>query len=300
MNRPEWKKRISRMILHIRRISAVIERDRVMVYAAQASYFVLISAAPFVMLFFLVLGLVLPMSPQQITDIVTAVLPEQMQEFGIQFLSEIFNRGNVPLLSVTTIFILWSASKGIRSIGNGIQNIYDENRGRGYIRNTVNSLLYTLAFIATITLSMVVLVFGSSIQKLLTEKFDPRFEPILRLLDLKNIIFFVMLTFLFMLSYHGLAKSAISINGQFFGAAVAAAGWLVFSWGFSIYIKYFSNYPILYGGLAALVLFLLWLYMCMVILLLGAELNKWRYESKKRRAALLDGEQKRLYREDNG
>ena len=46
---------------------------------------------------------------------------------------------------------------------------------------------------------------------------------------------------LFMLSYHGLARSSITINGQFFGAVLAAAGWLAFSWGFSVYIKYFSN-----------------------------------------------------------
>ncbi len=281
-----WRERYSRAVRLVRRVSNIIERDRVMVYAAQAAYFVLISAVPFIMLFFLVLGLVIPLSAEQIAGIASSILPEQMQQFGVQFLSEIFNRGNIPLLSVTSIFILWSASKGIRSIGDGIQNIYDENRGRSYIRNAVNSLLYTLAFIATISLSMLVLVFGTPIQNLLLERFDPRFEPLLRLLDLKNIIFFIMLTFLFMLSYHGLARSSITINGQFFGAVLAAAGWLAFSWGFSVYIKYFSNYPILYGGLAALVLFLLWLYMCMVILLLGAELNKWRYESRRRRAAL--------------
>ncbi len=253
-----------------------------MVYAAQAAYFVLLSAVPFLMLFFLILGAVVPLSPAQISDIAASVLPAQLRETGIQFLSEIFNTGNAPLISVTTVFILWSASKGIRSIGAGVQNIYGQTRARGYLRNVLFSLLYTLAFIATITLSVVVLVFGTPIQNLLISKVDERFTLLIRLLDLKNIIFFVMLTFLFMLIYNGLAKSELTINEQFFGAVIAAVGWLAFSWGFSIYIRYFSNYPILYGGFAALLLFLLWLYMCMVVLLLGAELNKWRYEKKRK------------------
>ncbi len=256
-----------------------------MVYAAQASYFVLMSAVPFIMLFFQILGRVFPLSPAQISDIAGSILPEQLRESGIRFLSEVFQRGSIPLLSVTSVFILWAASKGIRSIGDGVQNIYAENRGRSYIRNAVNSLLYTLAFIVTIALTMVVLVFGAPLQAWLVSKVDARFTLLIALLDLKNLIFFVMLTFLFMLVYHGLAKSELHINDQFAGAALAAGGWLAFSWAFSIYIKYFSNYPILYGSLAALLLFLLWMYMCMVILLLGAELNKWRHEQHKRRVA---------------
>ncbi|MBQ8495292.1 MAG: YihY/virulence factor BrkB family protein, partial [Clostridia bacterium] len=37
----------------------------------------------------------------------------------------------------------------------------------------------------------------------------------------------------------------------------------------------FANYSFIYGSLTAVVLLLLWLYACMVILLLGAEINAY-------------------------
>jgi uncharacterized BrkB/YihY/UPF0761 family membrane protein len=42
---------------------------------------------------------------------------------------------------------------------------------------------------------------------------------------------------------------------------------------FSIYVSRFSNYTYVYGGLGAILLFLLWLYMIMYIMFIGAELN---------------------------
>ena len=63
------------------------------------------------------------------------------------------------------------------------------------------------------------------------------------------------------------------IFGQIPGALVAAVGWLLFSLLFALYVDRFSNYTSLYGGLSAIVVFMLWLYVCMYILLLGGEIN---------------------------
>ena len=65
------------------------------------------------------------------------------------------------------------------------------------------------------------------------------------------------------------------------GAMVASAGWIVYSFGYSVYIKHFSSYSALYGSLGAVMLFMLWLYMCMNILLCGALLNKISADGKK-------------------
>ena len=58
------------------------------------------------------------------------------------------------------------------------------------------------------------------------------------------------------------------------GAALAAAGWLGFSFFYSLYIDNFADYTLVYGSLAAVVLLMLWLYFCMNIFLFGAQLNK--------------------------
>ena len=57
------------------------------------------------------------------------------------------------------------------------------------------------------------------------------------------------------------------------GAILSAAGWLGFSYLYSFYIDRMSNYSAMYGSLTAIVLCMIWLYACMYIMFIGAELN---------------------------
>ncbi len=268
--------KIKRFLVPVERMLSVMQRDRLTVYAGQASFFALMSSVPLIMLLVSLFSALFPLDTAEILALTTEFLPDSLHGFGEQFLSGIFSAPTAPLASASSIALLWAASRGIRAIGDGIQNIYNERARRSYVRNIAVSLLYTLAFLLFILLALVILVFGAPLQDLIRRLLGA--DSLLYLVfDLKNIIFFVLLTLLFMLSYSGIAKSCIPFRSQFFGAAVAAGGWLLFSFFYSLYIRYFSNYPNLYGGLAALLLLMLWLHILMIILLFGAELNKWRY-----------------------
>lgn len=49
---------------------------------------------------------------------------------------------------------------------------------------------------------------------------------------------------------------------------------MLFSFFFSLFVDNFSNFS-LYGGLATLVILMFWLFFCMYILFLGAEVSMW-------------------------
>ena len=59
------------------------------------------------------------------------------------------------------------------------------------------------------------------------------------------------------------------------GAFFAAACWIIFSIAYSVYIDTFSDYTYFYGSLTAVVLLMLWVYICMNIFLYGAQINKY-------------------------
>ncbi|MFK7825303.1 MAG: YhjD/YihY/BrkB family envelope integrity protein [Oligoflexales bacterium] len=65
----------------------------------------------------------------------------------------------------------------------------------------------------------------------------------------------------------------------FIGAMITTILFHYSKWGFFYYVRYIVNYQAIYGALAALPLFLLWLYLCWVILLLGAALT-CRYQQE--------------------
>jgi membrane protein len=57
------------------------------------------------------------------------------------------------------------------------------------------------------------------------------------------------------------------------GAVVGIIGWLLASIGLRIYVHFFSNYSVTYGGLGAVIILLTWFYLTGLMLLLGAEIN---------------------------
>ena len=62
--------------------------------------------------------------------------------------------------------------------------------------------------------------------------------------------------------------------GFFSSGAVFATGmFILFSWGFKVYLSYFNRYNILYGSIGTLLLIMLWLQFNCFVILLGYELN---------------------------
>ena len=57
------------------------------------------------------------------------------------------------------------------------------------------------------------------------------------------------------------------------GAIVAVVGWVVVSWGFGGYVSSLGDYALYYGGLAAVAVILIWLYLTSLALVFGAEVN---------------------------
>jgi len=267
----------------VKRMADMFDRDRVAVYAGEAAFFVLISTVPFIMLSILFLGAVYPIDAGSALSMAEDVLPEGIKNVGSRLMDEVINgSSSVPLVSVTTVLLLWPASKGIRAIGDGLQNVFDEDRRRMYIKNVFVSFAFTLLFIVLIAVAFFILVFGTQLAKFVASRLGVQDDAFSWLLSFKSLAFFPALTFLFALAYRLLARSEIPFRGQFFGAAVAAAGWLLYSYFFALYIEYFTDYSYLYGSLAALMIFMLWLYACMNMLLFGAVLNKLRWEDGKK------------------
>ena len=59
------------------------------------------------------------------------------------------------------------------------------------------------------------------------------------------------------------------------GAAATSISWSLFSYGFSIYLTYAHGMSADYGSLTTVVIVMLWLYFCMWLLFLGAEINEY-------------------------
>ena len=57
------------------------------------------------------------------------------------------------------------------------------------------------------------------------------------------------------------------------GGVLAAVGWMAMSIAFSFYVANFGHYDRTYGSLGAIVGFLTWIWLSLMVVLFGAELN---------------------------
>lgn len=255
--------------------------DGVTVYAAQAAFYSIIASIPFLMLLISLSKYVAPDTVNALFRAIRQIIPERFGELFTVIYEEITSGSGISLMSVTALTALWSSSRAVSSVVNGVAFIYDADNSLGVMRNLFYSLLYTLAFMALIIGALVVLVFGVTIRNLVIYRF-PKLEGLFSvILDFRGVVFFVLLTMFFSLVYYTVSKNILRSSGtlrkyrsQLPGAIFASAGWMLFSYFYSLYVKYYPSASYIYGSLAAVMLMMLWLYFCMMILLAGAEINK--------------------------
>ncbi len=265
------------IITQIKKFIETIAADKVSVHAAQASFFVITSAIPFISLIIAISGAFLPENFKQY--IINFTHKSELAEI-LQFIhDELDSAPNVPLISISAVTALWSTSRGVGAVCEGMETVYHANRKNNIFIKKIKSLFNTLIFIALIIALVAVILFGDFIGRLLGSEIS------IILMKLRIPIFIAAMTVLFTGFYASIAKRSeyIRVNAIYHipGAFFSSVGWIVFSYFYSLYIAYFPNASYIYGGLAAVCLIMLWIYFCMIILLMGAEVNKLYFASLK-------------------
>ena len=281
---------LSPIIKRFRRVADTLHEDRVTVYAAQTAFYICISAIPFVILLILLVRLFSPELVPEVAEILRDVLPREASGVLDFVFTEASASADIPIISTAAAAALWSASRGIRAVMRGVSEVYRVSVKGTFIYAFLLSIIYTALFVTIITLTVLFFVFGGVLP--LVKAFDEYSS----LFKFKYLLFAFFLTLYFSLLYFVVTKGAFFFKrernaskscpegfmAQLPGAFLAAAGWMLFSFFYSLYIRYFPRSSYVYGSLGAVVFLMLWLYFCIIIILLGAEINKALYMRRRR------------------
>ena len=268
----------------VQNISATLRRDQVTVYAAQASFFTITAALPFLMLLLNVCQLLARDYTTQLIELIESVVPADFQAAFTTVMDQLTSSASISLLSITAAAALWSASRGIAALERGLCGVYDINISRGFLLDVVRSILYTAAFIVLIFLTLLLLVFGVQIADLVMTLLPALETLITKIMNARGLFLFLTLSVFFSLEHLVILRRAYRGKPRpivFPGAMLSAAGWMLFSYFYSLYIRFFPRASYLYGGLALLLILMLWIYFCMIIFLCGAEINKVLYRASE-------------------
>ena len=265
-----------KIIREVMRFVQECKEDNVSAYAAQSAYFTLLSLIPF-LLFFGAMLKYTPVSLDFLVKGVNLVLPDYISAFLVSIIKETYET-SIGLVSISAIVAIWSSARGIQYLTEGLNKMYDLEETRNWLRMRFWSAIYTFIMMFSIVMMLVLLVFGRTLQHWLT-KYFPALAVITNvLLRLKSLIGIGSLTFIFALLYWALPNrkgkggQRITYIRQLPGALISAAAWYIFSFGVSVYVNYFNGFSS-YGSLTTIALIMFWLYVCMYILMVCAEVN---------------------------
>lgn len=247
--------------------------DHVGAYATQAAYFLIMSFIPCI-LFLTTLVRYTPLTYNVVRDAIVAFIPENLQSFVLGIVVDVYKR-STAIVPLSAIVALWSAGKGMQSIINGLNTIYHVKETRNWLLTRIYAVFYTLSLVIAVIVSLLMLVLGNEIQKAVS-RYIPFLGRVLgKILGARALLVFGVLFLVFLMLYKVLPNRKATFKSQIPGALIIAVAWSIFSYGFSFYFEIFPGFSNMYGNLATIIMVMVWLYICMNLLLYGAEINAY-------------------------
>lgn len=249
-----------------------MRKDNVSVYASSCAFFIFLSLVPIIIL----LLAVIPYTPISIDLIIRWIrfeIPAGARDFLISIIEDYYGK-SIGVLSLSVIGTLWSAGKGINALINGFNAIDGNIDRRNPLLVRLVSCIYTLLFLVGVLFILIIVVGGNAITALLQDSFPALSKVFGHLVDFRSLLSIGVLTVLFLLCFSLLPFKKHRFKEQLPGALFASLIWTGFSYLFSFYVDKFNPFS-MYGSLTAIIVLLFWLYACMYIVFVGANINKY-------------------------
>ncbi len=268
------KEFVKRNYKNINKLLTQMSEDHVSEYSAQCAYYTILSFIPFAIILITLIQYT-SITHQNLFEAISKVIPNSMNELVLGIVQEVYSK-SIGTISISIIFILWSAGRGLYALTKGIREIYkiEGEKKENYFILRLKAILQTIIFIILITAGLALLVFGNSFVSIIQENFGA-FLEFTGVSAIVTEIGFIFITFIiFLIIYKFMPKHKVTFKSQIYGAIFGAIVLNVISFIFSIYLDVFKGFSITYGSLTTLILVMMWTYACFYTVFLGAELNK--------------------------
>lgn len=264
--------KLGKIIEIVQEATGKMTQDHIAAFSAQSAFFILLSFFPFVMLI-LTLTQYLPFTQGDVTKLFLSVAPTEFSSYIVMIIDDLYQKASVSVISISVIFTLWSASKGILSLTNGFNAVFRIEESRGYFILRGISTIYTFMMLLILAVMLSLFVFGNKLFHSLIEHI-PAINNIVGLIaNLRTVVSLVIMVLFFLLVYTALPNRKSKWKKQIPGAIFTTVAWIGLSYALSIYMNNFSNFSYMYGSLTGIILVIIWLYFSMYVVFLGAEIN---------------------------
>jgi membrane protein len=256
----------------LKRTVAEFNEDQIPLVAAGSTFFALLALFPGLGVFVSLYGLV---GDIQGAERQIAALQGVLPAGGVTVLGEQMVRlAAAPAASlklafiVSLLFSVWSANAGMKGLIAGLNVAYELRERRNFVVLNLVSLAFTAGAILFAILAMSAIVAVPEVLAMVRLEISPG-ASVLRwpaLLVVAALALSVLYRF-------GPSRRGARWRWITPGGVLAAVLWMVMSLAFSAYVGRFGHYDRTYGSLGAAVGFMTWIWLSLIVVLVGAEFN---------------------------
>ena len=256
------------------RVYAQFQNDRLLAVAAGVVFYMLLALFPAMAALVSIYGLFTDASIiNQHLSLLEGVVPEAALGLMREQVASLTGTGS-NALSLGFILglgvALWSANAGMKAIIDALNVVYNEREKRSFIRLTLVAFAFTLGGLVFIILALSAIVVMPLVFSWLG--LESRMAQTISLARWPALFVIVML-WLAVLYRYGPSRTRPRWHWLSVGSVLATLFWLAGSALFSWYLSDFANYDATYGSLGAGVGLMMWLWLSVIVVLLGGELN---------------------------
>jgi len=254
------------------RVYAGISDDRILANAAAVTFYALLALFPAIAALVSIYGFFAdPASIEQHLDSMSGVLPGGAIDVIRDQLSRLAAepRGTLGLSFLLGLIIsLWSANGGIKALFDALNVVYEEKEKRSFFRLNAVTLGFTVAMIGFLIAALACIVALP-----VALNYLPGFVGfVLNIVRWPVMLVLVALALACIYRY-GPSRDEPKWRWITWGSALAALAWLGFSAVFSFYAGNFGTFNKTYGSLGAVIGFMMWMWLSVAVILVGAKLN---------------------------
>ncbi len=261
---------------------------RLSAHSAQFAYYAIFTLVP---LLIVIIALVAQLPIQGIIlsmeNAINEGLPQSVSQMLFDQIEDIQQKTTFSLILVGLFLLSLGGMRLFLTMGTGLDAVFEVDHRRSFWKSGGLSLLLTFGVLFLLLLSMILLVVGPELARLLLEKFD---TPWLHLVLSAGTRWSVACGFMLIsTSVIYWVVPSVKLPWRIFtpGSLFVVISWVIMLQGFRYYVENMAHYNETYGTLGGFIVLLAWLYMTGAILMMGGEINGVIYRSAKQKTECL-------------
>ncbi|MBI1853095.1 MAG: YihY family inner membrane protein [Planctomycetes bacterium] len=176
------------------------------------------------------------------------------------------NTNAATLSSIGLIFFLWAVLRGLSTFESAFNIIWGVRRSRSLVRKFTD-------YLSVLAVSPILLVAAIGLTGLITTStFAKEIVPSGFLRGLARLLPFVVTWAGYAFLYKFLPNTKVRLRSAIVGGVLAGTAYQLVQWGYFHFQVGLVRYSVIYGALASLPIFLIWLQLGWMIVLIGCEI----------------------------